>query len=459
MSRKSRAFFWILTIAAVRQATAQQPGIEPGAGNWKTWVISSGRDYRVAPPPGPSVTAEEAAWVRELMAKNDSQTLEQVRFWDAGPTPYRWIDMISKRLQRGEPTTAFPHRVLTYVSIAMYDATVAAWESKYFYNRPRPSEADPSIRPLVAVPRSPSYPSEHAAAAGAASAVLAALLPSEAAYFQSLAEEAARSRLFAGVQYPSDYFAGLELGRRVAERVLERARTDGSDATWTGTVPVGPCNWTGANPGNVTMPNWRPFRLTSPNEFRPTPPPDCQSDVVKADTEAVRQYTRTFNSNSKAFFWQTVDGITVTFYDLVSKYLFEDSMNANAPRAARAYALLATAFFDAFIASNDGKYAYWYLRPHQLDNRITPLFPVPNFPSYPSNHSTLSTARGEILAYLFPSRADFVRAYGKEAGDSRIWAGIHYEIDNQAGVQLGKSVAQKFIEWAESDGSQSTGVN
>jgi hypothetical protein len=134
-------------------------------------------------------------------------------------------------------------------------------------------------------------------------------------------------------------------------------------------------------------------------------------------------------------------------------------MNANAPRAARAYALLATTFYDAFIASNDGKYAYWYLRPHQLDNRITPLFPVPNFPSYPSNHSTLSTARGEILAYLFPSRADFVRAYGKEAGDSRIWAGIHYEIDNQSGVQLGKSVARKFIEWAESDGSQSTGVN
>jgi hypothetical protein len=43
---------------------------------------------------------------------------------------------------------------------------------------------------------------------------------------------------------------------------------------------------------------------------------------------------------------------------------------------------------------------------------------------------------------------------GKEAGDSRIWAGIHYEIDNQAGVKLGKDVAQKFIQWAEGDGSK-----
>ena len=108
--------------------------------------------------------------------------------------------------------------------------------------------------------------------------------------------------------------------------------------------------------------------------------------------------------------------------------------------------------FDAFIASQDGKFTYWYLRPHQLDPTIVPLFPVPNFPSYPSNHSTFSAARSEVLAYLFPTRADFVRALGKEAGDSRIWAGIHYPMDNDAGVALGRSVAQVFVDWAESDG-------
>ena len=115
--------------------------------------------------------------------------------------------------------------------------------------------------------------------------------------------------------------------------------------------------------------------------------------------------------------------------------------------------MLAAVYYDAFIASNDGKFAYWYLRPHMLDADITPLFPVPPFPSYPSNHSTLSTARSEVLAYLFPERAEFIRAIGKEAGDSRIWAGIHYEMDNQAGVTLGKAVAGKFIERAMSDGA------
>ena len=68
--------------------------------------------------------------------------------------------------------------------------------------------------------------------------------------------------------------------------------------------------------------------------------------------------------------------------------------------------------------------------------------------------STFSASRSAILAYLFPSRADWVRALGKQGGDSRIWAGIHYQIDNESGVALGESVAQKFIDWASKDGSQ-----
>jgi membrane-associated phospholipid phosphatase len=118
------------------------------------------------------------------------------------------------------------------------------------------------------------------------------------------------------------------------------------------------------------------------------------------------------------------------------------------------YALIASAFYDAFIASQDGKFTYWYIRPSQLDTTIVPLFPVPNFPSYPSNHATFSTTRSEILAYLFPLHADEIRAIGKEGGDSRIWAGIHYQIDLDSGAQIGKSVAGKFIAWANADSSQ-----
>jgi len=335
----------------------------------------------------------------------------------------------------------------------MYDATIAAWESKYAYNRMRPSERDHKLPIALPVPNSPSYPSEHAAVAQAAASVLAYFLPGEAQAFQTMAEQAGWSRVLAGLQYPSDHYAGLALGQKVAEQVIAKAKADGSDAIWTGSVPIGPCKWVGTNPGNVTGANFVPLLLTSPGEFRPAPPPACDSPQVLAETAAVRNFPRTFVTNYKAYYWQSPEGLQVWPYRYADKWMFEDGLDRNPPRAARVYALIGAVQFDAFIASQDGKFTYWYLRPHQNDPSIVPLFPVPNFPSYPSNHSTFSTAKSEMLAYLFPSHADFIRGVGKEAGDSRIWAGIHYPMDNAAGVQLGKSVAQVFVEWAQNDGS------
>jgi membrane-associated phospholipid phosphatase len=455
----------ILTFVAVAVALplcaqAADP-IEPNAGNWRTWVISSGRDYRVPPPPGAADTQAELRALSDRISRNDAQILQQIAYWDAGAPAYRWIDLITARLLAGVPTTTYPQRVYMYVALAMHDATIATWESKYAYNRPRPSERDHKLPTAVTVPDSPSYPSEHAATAQAAAAVLAYMLPAEAQSFQTMAEEAGWSRVLAGVQYPSDYYAGLELGRKVAEQVIAKAKLDGSDAVWTGTVPTGACKWIGSNPGNVTGATWKPLLISSPAMFRPPPPPACDSPQVVAETMTVHNFPRAipgtaaiFATNYKAFYWQSPEGINSWPYRYADKWIAEDRLDRNPPRVARAYALIAASLFDAFIASQDGKFTYWYIRPSQLDPGITPLFPVPNFPSYPSNHSTFSATRSEILAYLFPTRADFIRAVGKEGGDSRIWAGIHFPMDNLAGVQLGKSVAQLFISRAQSDGSQ-----
>lgn len=436
-----------------RKKSAQ---IEPDAGEWRTWLISSGKDYRVPPPPDHRQTKTELRELAGLISQNDAQDLQQIAFWDAGAPAYRWIDLVNNRMLAGTPMTPFPHRVYTYVALAIHDATIATWESKYHYDRSRPSELSHKVNPAVKVPKSPSYPSEHAATAQAAASVLAYLFPAEAANFQAMAEEAGWSRVLAGVQYPSDYHAGLELGRKIAEKVIEIAKADGSGAVWTGTTPLGPCYWvqSGPPPGNVTAANWPPLLLNSPDEFRPPIPPPCDSPEVQAEAAAVRTFPRTFVSNYKAYYWQSPEGLMVWPFKYADKWIFEDKLDQNPPRVARAYALIAAVLFDAFIASQDGKFAYWYIRPHQLDSGIVPLFPVPNFPSYPSNHSTFSTARAEVLAYLFPTRADFIRGVGKEAGDSRIWAGIHFQMDNVAGVNLGKSVAEVFIDWARNDGSE-----
>jgi len=447
----------VVCIGAVLASAQQQPKQQTAnVNNWKTWVISAGSDHRVPAPPHPNDSRAELDWVRAATAENAPSIVEQIKYWDAGPPSYRWMELIANRHSKGESLSPYWVRAYTYVSLAMYDATVAAYTAKQQYKRERPPQADHRIPTRVEIPESPSYPSDYAATAAAAATVLAYIVPAEAANFMRMAEEAGKSRLYAGVEYPTDYLAGVELGKRIAEQVIAKARMDGSDIPWSGTVPTGPCRWTGANPGNASAASWKPLLLSSPSEFRPAPPPPCDSPEAQAELATVKNFPRAlsgpnFLTNARAMYWQTNEGIYPWALIQLNRWVLEDRLDAL--HAARAYALLGATGFDAFIASQDGKFAYWYPRPAQMDTTLTPLFPAPNFPSYPSNHSTFSAARAEVLAYLFPERADAIRALGKEAGDSRIWAGIHFEMDNVAGVTLGKKVASKFIAWAENDGS------
>ena len=77
------------------------------------------------------------------------------------------------------------------------------------------------------------------------------------------------------------------------------------------------------------------------------------------------------------------------------------------------------------------------MRPFQLDPNFKPLFNTPNHPGYPSAHSCLSGSAAEILGYLFPRDAQALNALSSAAGDSRVWAGIHFPSDVTAGLALG----------------------
>ena len=65
----------------------------------------------------------------------------------------------------------------------------------------------------------------------------------------------------------------------------------------------------------------------------------------------------------------------------------------------------------------------------------------------------MTSVRTGVLAYLFPRNADYYRATGDEIGWSRMWAGIHYRSDIEAGFAMAQQVVRKIVERAESDGS------
>ena len=125
--------------------------------------------------------------------------------------------------------------------------------------------------------------------------------------------------------------------------------------------------------------------------------------------------------------------------------ILEARWDDNAPRAARAYALMNIAAYDALVACFDAKYTYWAIRPFQYDPDFTPLFTTPNHPSYPAAHSCGTMAGAAILAELFPLNAEEVMALAKEAGEARIWGGIHFRSDVVAGEALAQDVAHAVL--------------
>jgi membrane-associated phospholipid phosphatase len=447
----------IMLVAFITAAHAGGNQIEPKAGTWKTWVISSGREFRVAEPPNAAATTAELSELKSLTTKRDATAKDLITYWNVGPPSYRWHEIALSEVMHNNLPWNYAMRGFAVLHVAIYDAMVAAWDSKYAYNRKRPSEIDGSLATALPNPRSPSYPAEHAVAAGAAAAVLSYLFPDRAAYFADKAEEAGRSRLFAGVQYPSDISAGLGLGRQVAERVIERAKADGSDAKWTGSVPAGPGKWNGTNPILPQMAGWKTWVLDSPNEFRSPPPLAYDSPEKVAELVELKTFQRTPKSDTAAYFWEYAAGgrrAHQYWSGQIGRLVLEYRLDENPPMAARAYALQNITSIDAGIACWDSKYAYWAIRPFQLDPEVKPLFPTPNHPSYPAAHGCLSTATAAILGYLFPRDAVTLAALAEEANESRMWAGIHYRSDTVAGAALGRAVANKVIDRARKDGSQ-----
>lgn len=272
--------------------------------------------------------------------------------------------------------------------------------------------------------------------------MLSYLFPDDAAKYAALAEEAAHSRLVAGVNYPSDIEAGLALGRAVGQKVVERAKGDGFDAVWEGTVPSEPGHWTGDKPFSPMAGTWQAWVLESNDQFRPPPPPAYDSDEAQAQLTAVTSFTRTFASNAAAFYWQAPTGVKHVWYNYAHRLIFENHLHGDAPLAALIYAAMTAAQHDGYIGCFDAKYTYWAIRPVQMDPELVTLFPTPAHPSYPSAHSCGSMAAATVLAHFFPRDGEMVLKAAAEAGQARIWAGIHFPIDVSAGEALGKSVGE-----------------
>lgn len=295
-------------------------------------------------------------------------------------------------------------------------------------------------------------PSSRAAVAGASAAVLAYLYPSEAANLTTLVHQ--QQTADAALADARALAAGETIGRQAATLVIAYARADGSDAAWTGTVPVGPGLWfSSANPpappATPILAQTRAYFLTANDQFRPAAPPAFGSPAflsALAEVKAI-QTARTPAQLDVAKKWSLSGGTyrlqghwNIVATDLAADY------DLNERDATHVLALASMAMHDAGVACFDAKYTYWFIRPSQADKTIVPAISLSNHPSYPSSHSCTAAAASTVLGALFPDEAAGLGATVNEIAMSRLYGGVHYRFDNEAGISLGTTVGRLAVE-------------
>jgi membrane-associated phospholipid phosphatase len=442
---------------------------DASAGSWRPWLLTSGSELRPAAPPaaGSLGAMRDIDEIIQLQSARTPAADSAVRRWSASPTA-PWDSVALRTLDFYFPllpdvriaTPVRAARAMALLNVAMYDALLATWDAKYVYRRVAPSTSDARVRTLAEPGAAPSYPSEHAAAGEAAAAVLSYLFPTEDTLaFHAMAREAGDSRILAGAAYRSDVDAGSTIGRAVAARVIARARADGAALSWTGTVPAAAGLWRPTPNKFVKVPfdanagSWQTWVMSSGSAYRPLPPPMPGSAAFTRDLSELRtlSVSRTAAQADLARYWAT-DAPSVIW----EKYMLrETAQRGLAPvRAARARALSSVAMYDAFVACWDAKFYYWLQRPVSADSSLRTVFPTPPFPSYPSGHSTISSAAAEVFADLFPDVAKTYRDKAVEASVSRVYAGVHYRFDVETGDSLGIRIGKAVAARARTDAAQ-----
>jgi UrcA family protein len=318
-----------------------------------------------------------------------------------------------------------------------------------------------------------------AAAIAAAHRVLVQLHPGHA---QQL--DMSREKSLAAIDNGAAKRDGIAVGIAAANLILALRESDGFNTP----VPYEP----GAKPGEYrptppeNLPAFRPglgqvatFSIRDGRSFRSAPPPPLRSKKYARHYEEVQ---RVGEANSKerpadrlqvARFYDATDGEQI-YYPAARQVLAVRPQSL--AKNARLFALLSIAMWDSVIACFETKYHFNLWRPvtairegaEDGNDRTLPdanwraaVF-TPPFPAYPSGHATFGAAArlvlerelgpdGHAITLTNPAVPEIVLTYTSfrqitdDIDDGRVFGGVHYRLDQEAGARQGERVAEYVL--------------
>ncbi len=372
-----------------------------------------------------------------------------------------WNAIMQTTVTTAPSNAVFQSRWAAIVQLAVFEAVNAVT-----------GDYQPYLGTITAAPGA----SPDAAAIAAAHRTLVTLRPASAPVL-----DAARASSLAAIPDGPAKDAGIAAGEAAAAAMLRLRASDGSTAVVPYIPGTGPGDWQPAPPlfAPAFLPHWgqvTPFGLASGSQVRLPPAPALHTGKYAKDYNEVRLVGRVDSP------FRPQDRTDVArFYAATSPVQAWNSAARQASAAqgkslsenARILALLARAIGDASIASYDTKYYYNFWRPLTAiragdtdgnqgtdpDEGWLPLITTPAFPSFASAHATLSGAARAVLERAFGNHGHAVtltnpglpgivlnytawKQITDDVDDARIYGGIHFRFDQDAGAYQGRGVGE-----------------
>ncbi len=342
---------------------------------------------------------------------------------------------------------------------------------------------DPQYTPIHIWLRGPRNASKRAAAVQAAFAILIRLYPAQ---LDSLQQQ--RSTSLTGIsrgwgaERSESIQQGIEWGQTVADAIWAWRSNDGFAATPPPFIGgTAPGEWRPTSSATGLAPqlaHMAPWFIESPSQFRPPAPPALDTAQYTADFNEIKlmgsgsSSTRTADQTQYALFWNP--GNPPDFWNPVAATLAEKH-HFSLLQTAHLLAQVNLAMSDAIIGCWDAKYTYVSWRPISAiqladtdgnsdtvaDPKWMPLLVTPPFPGYPSAHSCASAAAARVLSHYFGKNTAIIvtsdavpgemHSFGsfsaalEEIVNARVFGGIHFRTDCNAGQSLGDSIRQYVI--------------
>ena len=305
---------------------------------------------------------------------------------------------------------------------------------------------------------------------------------------------------------------GVEWGRTVGRKVVGMRIDDGSEPSevnyylgryerrgdalrWRPTGPFyaarpGPSFSSfdrGLYPGHGRI---EPWTMTRGSQFRVPEFHDPATPEFAEEFDTIRRLggadstLRTPEQSEIALFWEDGPwGVSPSGHLICIAIQLLQDRAFDFVELARAFALIGMTQCDASICAWDSKYHHDIVRPESAirvraaqfanpDPRVATqpdwrsYIPTPEFPAYPSGHSTFAAAGAEMIALLigrddisfsgqtpdqvlWPQLREVTRHWtslgqmAEENGMSRLYGGVHWEIDHTEAMKAGRAIARQ----------------